>query len=175
MRASIVNRLWQVGRLWGSAIGRHWLFLIVPTWVALTALAAAARLPAVVKATLFIVSGLWLVAIYVFAALRGNAALATKGEAVAETPSGPLPTSPKSTSFVMLSAHGRVSEAEIALFSQQYYFPVVQGREVVGVLSKAALSHALADGDGDRLIVELMVHTGEVASRPALTRAEARS
>jgi hypothetical protein len=136
----------------------------VPAWIAITALVAGASLPAAVKATLLIVTSLSLVAIFVLAAVRHNAKMARHA----------APATPESASFVMLSAHGRVSEAEIALLSPQYYFPVVQGRDVVGVLSKAALASALAGGNGDRLIVELMVQTGDVASRSALTRAEAR-
>ena len=44
------------------------------------------------------------------------------------------------------------------LFAQQSYFPVAQGREVVGVVSKGRLLRAMAQGQGDRLIAELMNH-----------------
>ncbi len=159
-----MNHSWKLDRLWGAALRRHWPLLTVPAWVAITALVAGANLPAAVKAAFFIVSSLSLVAIFVLAAVRYNAKMARNA----------APATKKSAAFVMLSAHGRVSEAEVALLSQQYYFPVVQGRDVVGVLSKAALSSALAGGNGDRLIVELMVQTGDVASRPALTRVEAK-
>ena len=48
-------------------------------------------------------------------------------------------------------------------FLRQCYFPVAQGGEVVGVLSKAALLRAVARGWGDRLIVELMAQNGPAA------------
>ena len=60
---------------------------------------------------------------------------------------------------VFLPARARADEVAPALFSRQCYFPVAQGGEVVGVLSKAALLRAVANGWGDRLIVELMAET----------------
>jgi hypothetical protein len=62
--------------------------------------------------------------------------------------------------FVLLPAHARADEVAGALFSRQYYFPVLQDREVVGVLPKSALLRALANAQGDRLIAELMTGTG---------------
>ena len=56
-----------------------------------------------------------------------------------------------------------------ALFAPQCYFPVAQAGKVVGVLSKAALLRAVANGWGDRLIVELM------AEGVAAAECEARS
>jgi hypothetical protein len=50
------------------------------------------------------------------------------------------------------------------LSAQQSYFPVAQGREVVGMISKGRLLCALAQGEGDRLIVELMNHPQSPAS-----------
>lgn len=58
--------------------------------------------------------------------------------------------------FRLLPAHARADEVSQLLFSHQYFFPVVQGGEIVGVLSKARLLAALANGHGDRLVAELM-------------------
>jgi hypothetical protein len=57
---------------------------------------------------------------------------------------------------IVLPAHARADEVARVLFSEQYYFPVLQGMEIVGALPKPALLKALADGRGDRLIAELL-------------------
>ena len=62
----------------------------------------------------------------------------------------------KSPSFIVLPAHARADEMARVLFAHQSYFPVAQGREVVGVVSKGRLLRAMAQGHGDRLIAELM-------------------
>jgi stage IV sporulation protein FB len=100
-------------------------------------------------------ASLLLIAVFVFAAARSEARMAASRASAADQPAadGELPP------FVMLPAHARADEAEQAIFSPQYYFPVIQGGEVVGVLSKAALLSALANGRRDRLIAELMVQT----------------
>ena len=103
--------------------------------------------------------GLLLVAVFVFVAARNEARLATLQEPAADETTVP----DESAAFIMLPAPARADEEGGALFSQQYFFPVVQGGEVVGVLSKASLLRALAHGQGDRLIAELMVQTREAA------------
>jgi hypothetical protein len=54
------------------------------------------------------------------------------------------------------------------LFMHQNYFPVIQGREVVGVVSKGRLLCTLAHGQGDRLIAELM--NPSIAVQPLLAK-----
>ncbi len=60
----------------------------------------------------------------------------------------------------MLPAHARADEMARLLFAPQSYFPVKQDREVVGVISKGRLLSALAQGQGDCMIAELMNHVG---------------
>lgn len=95
---------------------------------------------------------LLLVAALVFVAARSEARMADPRVPAPDQPA----TDGQPTSFVMLPAHARADEEERAVFAPQYYFPVIQGGEVVGVLSKTALLSALANGHGDRLIAELM-------------------
>jgi Zn-dependent protease len=104
--------------------------------------------------------GLLLAAMFVFVAARNEARMAAIQESAADEIAVPN----ESAALIMLPAHARADEEGRALFSPQYYFPVVQGSEVVGVLSKASLLRALARGQGDRLIAELMVQTREPAS-----------
>jgi Zn-dependent protease len=94
---------------------------------------------------------LLLVGLFVFVAARGEA------DRAASRPT--MPSSPDASEggpLVLLPAHARADEVARAVFAEQYYFPVVQGREVVGVLPKAALLRALANRQGDRLIADLM-------------------
>ena len=77
---------------------------------------------------------LLLIAVFVFAAARSEAHMVASRAPAADQPA-PVGKSPP---FVMLPAHARVDEASQAVFSPQYYFPVIQGGEVVGVISKAA-------------------------------------
>jgi hypothetical protein len=159
-----VNRFGKLGRLRGIGVCRHWPWLMAPFWAAIAVMTTSTSLPAGVKVTLLVVMSVLGAMAFVRAAARRNAKMAADAK----------PATPQPARFTMLSAHGRVCEAESALSSQQYYFPVVQGRAVVGVLSRAALSRALADGRGDHLIAELMLQTGDAASGTLLTRVEAR-
>jgi hypothetical protein len=138
--------------------------LTVPTLVALTALAAGAVLASAVNATFFL-----------FAALVGIPliALVTLGRdawsprRTATSAAAPAPRAGEDCpSFIALPAHARADELTRVLFSHQTYFPVTQGREVVGVISKGRLLSALAHGRGDRLIAELMNDTA--SARPML-------
>ena len=97
---------------------------------------------------------LLLVAIFVYLAGRGEvAAAAPASEIVHQSPPVELRSE---GAFLVLPAHARADEVTDVLFSSQNYFPVTQGGEVVGVLSKSRLLRALANHQGDRLVAELM-------------------
>jgi Zn-dependent protease len=101
---------------------------------------------------------LLLVALFVFLAARSEA------DAVASEASIPNRQAAREmpASLMLLPAHARADEVTGALFTRQGSFPVVQGDEVVGILSKATLLGALANGGGHRLIAQLMME----ADRP---------
>ncbi len=76
-----------------------------------------------------------LVALFVFLAARSEAdAVAAHAPPPVRSP---VPETPPS--IVLLPAHARANELTRALFAPQGNFPVVQGGEVVGIVSKAAL------------------------------------
>ena len=100
---------------------------------------------------------LLLIAPLVFLAARSEARLAGPQALAIDRPGG----TGGASSLIMLPAYACVEEEERALLSPQYYFPVIQGGKVVGVLSKGVLLSALANGHGDRLIAELMVQTSD--------------
>jgi Zn-dependent protease len=99
---------------------------------------------------------LLLVALFVFVAARSEAE-AVAGETKLEEP--PARDAAAANAVVLLPAHARADEVANVLFSQQSYFPVIQGGEVVGVLSKVMLLKALANAQGDRLVAELMTES----------------
>jgi len=157
----------RLGRLLRLGVSRRWRFLIVPIWVAMTLFLAGVALAPAVSAALFILGALALVSVvlagwFVFSA-GGDEADGTSPAAV--PPSLPDHRVP----IVFLPACARADEVAPALFSRQCYFPVAQGGEVVGVLSKAALLRAVAHGWGDRLIVELMAQNAAAAECEALS------
>jgi hypothetical protein len=96
---------------------------------------------------------LLLIALFVHVAARSEAA-SVADETTTPASSATGDASP--SSLIVLPAHARADEVASVLFSPQYYFPVIQGGEVVGVLSKAEILRALANGRGDRLVAELM-------------------
>jgi Zn-dependent protease len=103
---------------------------------------------------------LLLVALFVFVAARAEADAVTAQSLTAQQANAaPCTTPAVSNALVLLPAHARADEVTQAMFSQQHYFPVVQGGEVVGVLSKATLLRALANDQGDWLVAELMTDT----------------
>ena len=59
-------------------------------------------------------------------------------------------------------------EMRRVLFAHQNYFPVTRGQEIVGIVSKGRMLSALAHGQGDRLIVELMNPAN--SARPVLAK-----
>jgi hypothetical protein len=75
----------------------------------------------------------------------------------------------------LLPAHARADEVAKVLFAPQYYFPVSQAGEVVGVVSKGTLVRALANAQGDRLIAELMAETGQAVPCAARATVSVRS
>ena len=171
----------KLGRPGDTDSSPHWSFLIVLFWVALTSLAAGAALALAVNATLLILA-IFGGANLLFMALVALLAKRREGRqakpAVAITLRRDVPSSRRSvmgtsaivadegSSFIVLPAHARADEMTRVLFAQQNYFPVAQGQEVVGVLFKGRLLSALARGQGDRLLAELMNPTS--SPRPVL-------
>ena len=104
---------------------------------------------------------LLLIALFVFLAARSEA------DAVASQTS--LPSQPAADEvlapIMLLPARARADQVTRALFAPQDYFPVVQDGEVVGILSKVTLLSALANGEGQRLITELMVDVDQATPR----------
>jgi hypothetical protein len=131
-----------------------------PTLVALTSLAASAVLVLVVSATFSLLAALATFAVLVGGAAvlarRRRASAAARGAKRPELPPPPSPDAGDCSSFIVLPAHARADEVTRVLFAQQSYFPVAQGREVVGVISKGRLLSSLAHGEGGHLIAELM-------------------
>ncbi len=156
-----MNNPRRLGRPLGIDLYRRWPFLIVPLGVAVTLVAAGAALASAVSATLFILATLACVSALMIAWFVFSA-----GGDGADQPSPPVrpPATPdRRLPVVFLPARARADEVAPALFSRQCYFPVAQGGEVVGVLSKAALLRAVANDWGDRLIVELMAQPAAAA------------
>ena len=147
----------------------HWSFLLVLFWVALTSLAAGAALALAVNAAFLILAvfggaNLLFMSLCVILAKRGEARSASGSPAEWPSPDA----ADKGPPFVVLPAHARAADMTRVLFSGQSYFPVTQGSEVVGTISKGRLLCALAHGQGDRLIAELMNHAS--SARPVLAR-----
>ncbi len=150
-----MNYSQRPGRLLGVDACRRRPFLIVPIWAALILLAAGAALASAVNAALFILAALACASVLAVGWFVFSGDGAEKASPTAAPPSlaGNRPP------VVFLPARARADEAAAALCSPQCYFPVAQGGEIVGVLPKAALLRAMANGWGDRLIVELMAET----------------
>jgi len=128
-------------------------------------LAAGAVLASAVNATFFLVAVLvGGVLVFVGLAVRKRARAATPGFKRTESPTPAQKAIKDSPSFIVLRGDARADEMSRVLSAQQSYFPVAQGREVVGMISKGRLLCALAQGEGDRLIVELMNHPQSPAS-----------
>jgi Zn-dependent protease len=108
---------------------------------------------------------LLLIGIFVFAAARSEVERTKYSHALSLQAEPAIPKNP--ATFVLLPAHARAHDVAKVLFSQQYYFPVLHDREVVGVLSRAALLKALANARGDRLIAELMTEANCAAPHRA--------
>ncbi len=151
----------RLSRLFRLGVSRRWPLLIVPTWVAVTLFLAGVASASAVNAALFILGALALVSVL----LAGWLVSSGRGDAADQASPAALPPSipDHRVPVVFLPACARMDEVAPALFSRQCYFPVAQGGEVVGVLSKAALLRAVARGWGDRLIVELMAQNGPAA------------
>ena len=153
---------WNLNRLRGTARSTHWSFLAALLWVALTSLAAGAALALAVHAAVFILAAfvsanLLFMALVVFLAKRRETP-GKKFQVASDSPveSQSAVAADECPSFTVLPAHARADEMARALFAHQSYFPVAQGREVVGVISKGRLLRAMAQGHGDLLIAELM-------------------
>ena len=166
-----VKYSWKLGRICGIDVNLHWSFLIVPAWVALTWLATGSVLVSGVSASLF------LLAVFVYALLYdfGHAARSVVATTLRASREASLVRPQPCSSVLTLPAHARADEVTGVLFSPQNYFPVLQGSEIVGVLSKSRLLRALANEHGDRLVAELM--TGDSGPEPSLayTHVEMRS
>jgi Zn-dependent protease len=95
---------------------------------------------------------LLLVGLFVFVAARSEA-----GALVPRTTKAlPQEVADDHGPKVVLPSHARATDVARALYSKQNYFPVLQGCQVVGVISKGVLLKALANEQGDRLVVELV-------------------
>ena len=139
----------------------HRWSLTVPSLVALTVLAAAAVLASAVNVAFFILAafaagGLVFAGLAALLAVRKRARAATSGSKRCKSPTPAVEANEDCPSFIVLPAHARADEMRRVLFAHQNYFPVTQDREIVGVVSKGRMLSALAHGQGDRLIVELM-------------------
>ena len=141
--------------------------LTAPTPVALTMLATGTILVPAVNATFPILAAIACGAL-ALAVLTAAIVVRKRTHAVNphakkfDFPMLPVAAIEGSPSFIVLSAHARADEMTRALFAHQDHFPVVQGREVVGVITKCRLLCAIALGQGDRLIAELMNRTGSL-------------
>jgi hypothetical protein len=138
-----------------------------PTPVALTLLATGAVLAPAVNAT-FPILAVLVCGVLALGGLTAVLAVCKRTRAVyprakkSESPMPPIAVVDGSLSFIVLPAHARADEMTRVLLAHQNYFPVAQGREVVGAISKCRLLTAIALGQGDRLIAELMNHTGRL-------------
>jgi len=149
--------------LGGGSAWPHWSFLAALFSVALTLLAAGAALAMAFRAAFFLLVVFGSVSLLYFAlfsplARRHEDSGTKRVRAANESPaqSQSAVCADISPSFIVLPAHARADEMTRVLFARQSYFPVAQGREVVGVVSKGQLLRAMAQGHGDRLIAELM-------------------
>jgi Zn-dependent protease len=160
----------------GGRVLRALLAMAMPyaraTWTA----AIIAQFLAAAMAAMGLMTGslnLLFVALFVFLAARREARDSAT-EANAEAGSAALPQQ-AADALIVLPAHVRVDEVTRVLFSRQSFFPVAQGGEVIGAVSKGRLLWAIANGRGDRLIAELMDHTRGEGLQVALATARAKS
>jgi hypothetical protein len=144
------------------------------TWTA----AIIAQFLAAAMAAMGVMAGslnLLFVALFVFLAARREAR-ETETEAHADRKSAAGPQAADAAeSLIVLPAHVRADEVTRVLFARQSFFPVAQGGEVIGVVSKGRLLRAIANGRGDRLIAELMDHTRGEGLQVALATVGAKS
>jgi Zn-dependent protease len=164
----------------GGRVLRALLAMMMPHAAATRTAATIAQFLAAGMGVFGLLSGslnLCLVGLFVFFAAHQEASLA--GAAAwhegqpAVAPQTPVDERGAGESWGVLPAHARADEVTYALFRQPDYYFVAQGREVVGVLSKARLLWALANGYGNRLIVELADRTD--GNGPQLAMATGRS
>ena len=76
--------------------------------------------------------------------------------------------------LAMVLPHARADEVTPVLFQRQNLYPVAQGGQVVGVVSKGRLLWAIANGHGNRLITELMNQSGGEGPQFALATVKKR-
>ncbi|MGA2259519.1 MAG: hypothetical protein ABSG53_32995, partial [Thermoguttaceae bacterium] len=149
---------WNLSRLGGIASSPYWSFLVALFWVALTSLAAGVALALAFHAAFFILAAFGCANLLVMALLvvlaRRRGAPGVKFQIAGDSPveSQSAVHADRCPSFIVLPAHARADEMTRVLFAHQSYFPVAQGREVVGVISKGRLLRAMSRGHGDRLI-----------------------
>ncbi len=145
-----VNHLRKFSQALIASVYRHWLSLVLPFWIAASWLVtrSVTVIGSIVIALTAIVRAVLKWWIPVWTTRRVSAPDATEPTLAS--------SGTESCTFVVLPAYARADEVASSLFTQQYFFPVVQGNEIVGVLSKARLLSALANGQCDRLVAELM-------------------
>jgi Zn-dependent protease len=162
----------------GGRVLRALLAMVMPYARATWAAATVAQFLAVGMGALGLLTGsvnLLFVALFVFLAARREAreANATLDAAAGPATASQLPIGDPPP-LIVLPAYARADEVTRALFARQNFFPVAQGEKVVGVLSKNRLLRAIANGQGDRLIAELMNHTAAESLQGALATAQIR-
>jgi hypothetical protein len=158
---NMFNYSWKLGRLGGIAARLPRLLPIVLAAVTVTSFAAGDPLSSTVSGILF------LVAILAYFLRDRFLVGRRKAEAVSSETAPPIrPATDKAiAALVLLSARARADEVARALLVRQAYFPVVQGDLIVGIVSRASLLNALANGEGDRSLSELMVAADRAAPR----------
>jgi Zn-dependent protease len=146
----------------GGRVLRALLAMVMPYARATRTAATVAQFLAAGMGAIGLMTGsvnLCFVALFVFLAARREASETDAG-AYADRPAAvPESSIGAAAAWVVLPVHARANEVIGLLFHGQDLYPVVQGTEVVGVVSKGRLLWAIANGHGDRLIAELMNRT----------------
>ena len=147
-----MHYLQKLGQFLRTPSLRRWPLLVLPVWIGLIWLATGSATITAIGAVGFV-----LAAVVSSLLRRQRCRRATcRVSPLADPDSKRSIQRVGQGAFVAMPAHARADEVASALFTQQYFFPVVQGGEIVGVLSKARLLAALANGKSDRLVAELM-------------------
>ncbi len=149
----MINYFWKLDRLGGIAARLPRLLPITLAAVTVTSFAAGAPLVSTVSGIFFLVA--------MFACFVWDRSPAKRRRAEAIASEAALPVRPATdqviAALILLSARARAREVARALLVRQAYFPVMQGDLIVGIVSRASLLSALANGEGDRSLSELMV------------------
>jgi Zn-dependent protease len=163
----------------GGRVLRALLAIVLPYGQATWAAATVSQFLAAGMGAFGLLTGsanLMFVALFVFLAARREAnEVAAEAHADAQPVAAPQLALDDSESSIVLPAAARADEVSRLLFQRQNFYPVAQGGEVVGVVSKGQLLWAIANGHGDRLIAELMNHIGGYGRQAVHAAVRARS